>query len=185
MKILFVDAENIGARAVDNIDASVLDKVFVFSNDVSVKKYCEQVLYFCLSGYPQCSNQADFYMIAYLSKTLCQLSKKEKSQVNIVLYSKDSSLIKAFQFHCDLVGVKCTVFSAEVGQSNIVSICDPKSGEHQMLALLKSPKSSAELKKSLNLSQAEFTRVINVLIKEKRICRDANKSKLWMKVSCV
>ncbi|MBF4269331.1 hypothetical protein EAY71_20920, partial [Vibrio anguillarum] len=67
MKVIFVDAENVGLKELEKINASIVDKVFVFSKSDAVKLVCEKSLYLCLNDYPTGQNQADFYIIAYLS----------------------------------------------------------------------------------------------------------------------
>ena len=84
MKIYYVDAENVGIDFLEEQKISVLDKVFVFSNNESIKSECEKLLYTCVSGYSAGKNQADFYMIAHLTRLLSQLSDKEKGAVNFI-----------------------------------------------------------------------------------------------------
>ena len=64
MKIIFVDAENVGLKELEKIKASIVDKVLVFSRVESIKQTCEKLLYLCLSDYPEGANQADFHIIA-------------------------------------------------------------------------------------------------------------------------
>ncbi|MGL4734650.1 MAG: hypothetical protein ACRCWB_06105 [Enterovibrio sp.] len=96
MKMIFVDAENIGVKELEKIQATVIDKVFVFSKVESVQRICEKALFLFLSDYPSGPNQADFYIIAYLSRVLSILDKKQFSAVHFELYSNDKSLISAF-----------------------------------------------------------------------------------------
>lgn len=76
MKIIFVDAENIGLKELYKINTSIVDKVFVFSKNHAFKLICDQSLYHLLNDYPSGQNQADFYIIAYLSKVLSILDPK-------------------------------------------------------------------------------------------------------------
>ncbi|GAA5788729.1 hypothetical protein NGY2020031_11740 [Vibrio cholerae] len=46
MKMIFVDAENIGLKELEKVKATVIDKVFVFSKVESVQRICENH-YFC------------------------------------------------------------------------------------------------------------------------------------------
>ena len=109
MKMIFVDAENVGLKELEKLEASVVDKVFVFSKVDSIIKFCEQNLYLCLSDYPFGSNQADFYIIAYLSRILPVLNKKQLGSIRFKLVSNDESLIAAFEFQCKQLGGVCDV----------------------------------------------------------------------------
>ncbi|OAN16355.1 hypothetical protein A3K86_10920 [Photobacterium jeanii] len=181
LKVIFVDAENVGLKPLDDINVSVLDKVLVFSNDETVKKHCELEMYHFLGGYPQNSNQADFYIIASLARLLSQMTVREISMTEIMLYSKDQSLLHAFRFQCELVGANSTFPLEEDIGDNVVNIKKSNSPEKQLLSLLHTPKTSTELQSILPLSKSDFTRVINDLIKSKRISRVPNKSKYWMR----
>lgn len=70
MRFIFVDAENIGLKEVEAIDASISDKVLVFSKNDTVKEVCERKLFLYISSYPTGSNQADFYIIGNLVGSL-------------------------------------------------------------------------------------------------------------------
>lgn len=96
--MIFVDAENVGLKELEKIGASIIDKVFVFSKSEAVKLVCDKSLYLFLSDYPTGQNQADFYIVAYLSRVLLALDKKQLDSVNFELYSNDESLISAFEF---------------------------------------------------------------------------------------
>ncbi|MBF4242492.1 hypothetical protein EA003_22225, partial [Vibrio anguillarum] len=107
MKVIFVDAENVGLKELEKINASIVDKVFVFSKSDAVKLVCEKSLYLCLNDYPTGQNQADFYIIAYLSRVLLALDKKQLGSIHFELYSNDENLITAFEFQCDQLGATC------------------------------------------------------------------------------
>ncbi|AKB05854.1 hypothetical protein HPY15_15580 [Vibrio cholerae] len=49
MKMIFVDAENIGLKELEKVKATVIDKVFVFSKVESVQRICEKSLFLYLS----------------------------------------------------------------------------------------------------------------------------------------
>lgn len=67
MKMIFVDAENVGLRELEKINASVVDKVFVFSKSDSVKLVCEKSLYLFLSDYP--TGQIYRWRVRFQTKT--------------------------------------------------------------------------------------------------------------------
>ncbi len=143
MKMIFVDAENVGLKELEKINASVVDKVFVFSKSDSVKLVCEKSLYLFLSDYPTGQNQADFYIIAYLSRVLLALDKKQLGSVHFELYSNDESLISAFEFQCKQLGAPCQ--SIRTRDNTVVPIIKSqqtpqKSPEDKLLHALKSPR---------------------------------------------
>ena len=188
MKIIFVDAENVGFKALEAINANLIDKVFVFSRVESIQKYSEQKLFICLSDYPEGSNQADFYIIGYLSRMLATLSKAEKNLIEFVLYSGDINLVNAFKFQCKTVGAKSDIvsFSHEAMTPSIV--CNipkiPKlhQVENQTFNMLKKPQGLFEIQKALNLSKPVFTKAVNELAGSNRIRRTSNNGKNWMQV---
>ena len=181
MKLIFVDAENIGLKALSEMNVSFFDKVFVFSNNAEVKFLCEQSLYLYLSGYPQKPNQADFYIIAYLSKALSNLNKQERDKVSFVLYSKDVSLIEAFKFQCDLVNAMC---SFPLIEDNIIELHEGNEMKFLkgFLNILSSPHTAQEIMTKLDITTAEFSKIVAPLIKEGKIKRTANNSKKWVAV---
>ncbi len=179
MELIFVDAENIGSKALLELEATILDKVFVFSNNDEVKTICEQLMYLCLSGYPQKSNQADFYIIAYLSKALSQLTKPSKSKVTFTLYSKDASLIEAFRFQCELVNANCSFPLLE----NVVEMPtnnEIDSVEKKVLKLLLKPITVNEIINQLNVTQADFSRIFTPLVKDGKVSRVSGDSRQWV-----
>lgn len=205
MKMIFIDAENIGLKEVEKIDTSILDKVFVFSKNDAVKKSCEKQLYLILSGYPDGSNQADFYIIAYLARILATIPKNQMNTVDFELHTDDKYLISAFEFQCQLLGSKCTIISPKKIQQNIeqkldgtnnlidttienlyIDLFDDTSeprpnGCNQLLDVLKTPhKLSPELRHKLQLSQSDFSLSINHLIRENRIKRTIKSKQLWV-----
>ena len=104
MKMIFVDAENVGLKSPEKMEASVIDKVFVFSKSDSVKLACEHSLYLHLSGYPNGSNQADFSWLRKPTWLSCCLNKKELNSIRFELLTNDESLISAFEFQCSQLG---------------------------------------------------------------------------------
>jgi hypothetical protein len=183
MNIYFVDLENVGLKALQSLDVSFSDKVFVFSNSGEVKKYCDQSLYFCLSDYPTGSNQADFYIIAYLSKVIEQLSKAERLVSELVLCTKDNSLIVAFEYQCNLNGIRCSSPFKVEKPSNVVSISKTDPSGNVILSLLAKPKPATELLEQSQLSKPDFTTAFNLLIKEDKVKRSKKSKKLWVLAS--
>lgn len=107
MRFIFVDAENIGLKEVEAINASIIsDKVLVFSKNDTVKEVCERKLFLYISSYPTGSNQADFYIIGNLLRIIASLKKQQLDICQFVLYSQDNSLVTAFAFQCKLHKLK-------------------------------------------------------------------------------
>jgi len=101
MKIILVDAENVGLKGVEKIAPSVSDKVFVFSKSDNIEQFCEKEMYQHISDYPSGANQADFCIIAYLMRFLAHYDLKSLAQVVFELHSNDLNLISAFQYQCN------------------------------------------------------------------------------------
>ena len=179
MKIYYVDAENIGLNTLDEHPISILDRVFVFTNSDSLKTACTNALLTCISGYPTGQNQADFYIIAHLSKA-------EKKAIEFTLCSRDQSLWKAFEFQCSLAGVKSNAPHIDIieVEKNIITTSTVKSTETsieaKILKLMSQPISSIELQQKLKITQSEFTTSFNKLIKAGNIKRQASTKKLWL-----
>ncbi|TKF16256.1 hypothetical protein FCV43_18410 [Vibrio genomosp. F6] len=191
MKMIFVDAENVGLKSLEKMEASVIDKVFVFSKLDSVKLACEHSLYLHLSGYPNGSNQADFYIIAYLSRILNSLSKKELNSIRFELLTNDESLISAFEFQCSQLGaVYESVRTKDDTVVQLPPVLAPKpkpkpkqlSPEDRIYANLKSPKPlDPAFQKQLGLSKSVFSKAVNELAKSKKIRRSSESKKKWMR----
>ena len=181
MKIIFIDVENIGLKELENLETSILDKVFVFSKIESVKIYCEKMLYHFVSDYPDGANQADFCIIAYLSRILVNLTKKEKTAIEFELYTNDVNLSQAFTNQCDLFSVKAAIIKTKVAQVVTPIIAEkPLPNELKFLKALNEPQTGAELKTLLNLSQQEFSRLMTHLIQHKKIKRSPKSKKKWI-----
>lgn len=181
MKFIFVDAENIGLKEVESIEASVSDKVFVFSKNEAVKNVCERKLFLYISSYPVGSNQADFYLIGNLVGLILSLTPGQKPSCEFVLYSRDNSLVTAFSFQCKLHKAKSTIALEPKKSSNVVSIKKDLTLDQKILNLLKNPYPSETIRKKLNAEKPEFTRAINELIKDGKIKRQENSKKNWIK----
>ncbi|CAK2587806.1 hypothetical protein [Vibrio crassostreae] len=183
MKVIFVDAENVGLKELEKINASIVDKVFVFSKSDAVKLVCEKSLYLCLNDYPTGQNQADFYIIAYLSRVLLALDKKQLGSTHFELYSNDESLITAFEFQCGQLGANCQIIRTR--EQTVVPITEspsPNSAEAKLLKALKSPHSlDPEFQQQLGLSKSDFTKAINELSKSNQIKRSPQSKKMWVR----
>ena len=183
LKIYYVDAENVGLNVLDEIEISILDRVFIFTNSESLKSACNNALLTCVTGYPQGQDQADFYIIAHLSNILSHLSKAEKKAIEFSLFSKDQKLWKAFDFQCSLSGVKrsapCMDFESE--SSGVVVAIDT-SIETKILKLMSQPITSIEIQQKLNIKQSEFTVSFNRLISTGKIKRQESSKKHWLRV---
>ncbi|MGB0664216.1 MAG: hypothetical protein ACPGMR_10580 [Pontibacterium sp.] len=195
MKMIFVDAENIGLKALEAVEATVIDKVFVFSKVESVQRACEKSLFLFLSDYPSGSNQADFYIIAYLSRVLLALDKKQYGTVSFELYSNDENLISAFEFQCAQLGARA--HSIRTKNETVVALpkttlakpspaerknpSKPRSNADKLLTALRLPTPlSPSLQKKLGLTKGEFTTLTNEMIKAKKIKRSPESKKKWV-----
>ena len=182
MKIIFIDVENIGLKELENLETSILDKVFVFSKIESVKIYCEKMLYHFVSDYPDGANQADFCIIAYLSRILVNLTKKEKTAIEFELYTNDVNLSQAFTNQCDLFSAKSAIIKTRIASTfSPITSAESVPYESEFLSALSTPKTVVELKEILNISQSSFTRVMNHLIKNNKIERESENQKQWVK----
>ncbi len=204
MKMLFIDAENVGLKTLEKITASIIDKVFVFSKSEADKLLCEKSLYLHLSDYPSGSNQADFYIIGYLSRVLTVLDKKQLKMISFELYSNDESLISAFEFQCKHLGANCVCVRTK--EANVISITSAKvepnnkrcqtnkkptkateqnqQSHLKLLKILTLPHAlNPELQKKLGLSKSDFTKAVNILSKNKQIARTKESKRMWVRCS--
>lgn len=186
MKMIFVDVENIGVKELEKIEVSVIDKVFVFSKSDAVKRVCEKSLFLYISDYPSGSNQADFCIIAYLSRALLAVDKELLNSVKFELYSNDENLISAFIFQCHQLGAASECIRTR--QNTVVPMTKPTSNKitsspvNKLLKVLSSPHTlDPNLQKKIGLSQSDFTKLINELVKENLIKRAPNSKKKWVK----
>ena len=188
MKIIFVDAENVGFKGLEAIESNIIDKVFVFSRIESIQSYSEQKLFLCLSDYPEGANQADFYIIAYLARVLASVSKLEKNAIDFTLYSNDVSLINAFKFQCESLGAKSQIvsFKQENKITNIVCEISKSSKsdtiKKQVFNMLNQPVGLFEIQTSLKLSKPVFSKAVNELVKDNKIKRVSKSSKNWVQI---
>ncbi len=180
MRFLFVDAENIGLKEVEPIQAKISDKVFVFSKNEAIKQACERNLFLFISSYPTAPNQADFYIIGNLVGTIASLTKEQKKSCEFVLYSRDASLVTAFSFQCELHKVKHKIALKPKSLDNVIEITQEKTLDQKILNLLKKPTASETVRKQLKVPKSDFTRAMNTLIKDKQIQRSPNSKKNWI-----
>lgn len=201
MKIYYVDAENIGIDFLVEKNVSVLDKVFVFSNNESIQTECEKRFYISVTGYPIGKNQADFYMVGHLARLISLLSDKEKGAINFIFCSKDQDLLKALNSQCSLAGIKAfSSYPAENKKPKSNSVSKPhkdkknthkksakkgannQSDESLILECFAQPTKAYDVQVALGLSKPEFSKAINKLIKAGKIKRQSKTSKKWCKV---
>jgi len=202
VKIYYVDAENVGIDFLTGKNISVLDKVFVFSNNESIQAECEKNSYIGVTGYPVGKNQADFYMVGHLARLISLMSDKEKGAINFIFCSKDQDLLKALYSQCSLAGIKAfsSYPAANKGaKSNSASkkqhsdkknthkkgakkIVENQNIESSILECFVQPSKSHDVQVALGLSKPNFTKAINNLIKAGKIKRQSKSSKKWCKV---
>ncbi|MCA0759225.1 hypothetical protein [Vibrio vulnificus] len=186
MKIILVDAENVGLKGVEKIAPSVSDKVFVFSKSDNIEQFCEKEMYQHISDYPSGANQADFCIIAYLMRFLAHYELKSLAQVVFELHSNDLNLISAFQYQCNRFSVKSeSVQTKESSKVVALPVEQKKSkadnAEERLYAALSKPRALDEaLQKELRLPRQVFTKAINALSSSNKIVRSSETKKKWV-----
>ncbi len=182
MRIYYLDTENIGFNP-ENLALSILDRVFVFTNCESVKSSCISSSFICISGYPKGQNQADFYIIAHLSGILATLNQSERNAIEFILLSRDQSLWNAFLYQTSLAGVKSYAphINAAVYEPPLELNTSTRLDE-KIILLARTPITTVELIKKLNIKQSEFTSTFNALVKAKKIKRLENSKRKWLTV---
>jgi len=184
MKFVFVDAENVGVKGIKKMKAALTDKVFVFSKSNGIKQHCEKELFHHLSDYPSGQNQADFYIISYLSRVLSMLDQQLLTASHFELFSNDENLILAFDFQCRKLGVKSRI--VRTNEDVVVPIVanvetNTVSAEEKIFAALESPKNlDPGFQEQLGLSRQAFTRAVNTLSKNNKIKRSEGDKKKWV-----
>ncbi|WP_045404507.1 hypothetical protein [Vibrio jasicida] len=185
MKVIFVDAENVGLKVIEKIERALSVKVLVFSKSPNIEQYCDKALFQHFSNYPSGSNQADFLIIANLTKYLTVYDMKALSKAEFVLYTNDQDLISAFEFQCEQHNISAKIVRTRE-ESKVISLpvkepnpLDPV--EEMLFKALSEPRSlDAELQTELRLGKQTFTRVINSLLNANRIKRSETNKKLWV-----
>lgn len=182
MRFIFIDAENIGLKEIEMIETTIADKAFVFSKNESIKETCEKKLFLYISNYPTGPNQADFYIIANLIAVISSISTSLKSYCEFVLYTRDNSLVNAFVFQCDLHSVKHKIALKPKLTNNIIQISQEPTLNQKILDVLINPMQSEAMRKKLRAPKSDFTRALNILIKENKIMRSPTCKKEWARV---
>lgn len=187
MKIILVDAENVGLKGVEKVGASVSDKVFVFSKSENIEQYCEKSLYQHTSDYPSGANQADFCIIAHLMRFLTHYDAKVLSKLVFELHSNDSNLISSFQYQCNRFSVKSEIVRTRDTRKVVALPVEQKSkgntAEELLYAALSTPRALDEtLQEELGLPRQNFTKAINALSSSNKIVRSAQTKKKWVQV---
>lgn len=160
MKMIFVDAENVGLKELEKIGASIIDKVFVFSKSEAVKLVCDKSLYLFLSDYPTGQNQADFYIVAYLSRVLLALDKKQLGAAYRSVRTRDNTVVPIVE----------------------PSPAKHKSPEEKLLHALNTPRAlDPSFQKQLGLSKSDFSRAIQGLSQSNQIKRSPQSKKKWVR----
>ena len=192
MRFIFVDAENIGLRAIESITASVSDKVFVFSKNDAVKAVCERNLFLYISSYPSGSNQADFYIIGNLVGMIASLTEQQREASQFILYSQDNSLVTAFEFQCKLRSIKHdialkpkTQIQVQPKSQKTDSSTTPKILEQRVYECFKTEQTTESVRKKLKQPKPDFTRALNSLIKANKIQRGSKSKKTWVHANAV
>lgn len=200
MKIYYIDGENIGANILNEMKWTAYDKVFIFTNTASQKTCYANPLFTVISGYPSGKNQADFHLIAHLAKVLAYLTRTEKTVIELVLYSKDIQLWRAFEFQCEQAEIKSgnpyiglavtetkpvssplPVPSPSTGaSSNNVVVPFDTSLETKILKFISQPRTFTEIAGHMKVSQSVMTTAFNKLIKEGKVQRQSASKKHWV-----
>ncbi|MEZ9617612.1 hypothetical protein AB4264_18250 [Vibrio sp. 10N.261.55.B8] len=185
MKVIFVDAENVGLKVIEKIERALPDKVLVFSKSPNIEQHCDKALFQHFSNYPTGSNQADFLIIANLTKYLTVYDMKALSKAEFVLYTNDQDLISAFEFQCEQHNISANIIRTRE-ESKVISLPVPKPipldpVEERLFNALAEPRAlDPELQTELRLGRQTFTRVINSLLNANRIKRSETNKKLWV-----
>ncbi|WCP83303.1 hypothetical protein PQE20_17950 [Vibrio harveyi] len=186
MKIILVDAENVGLKGVEKIGPSVSDKVFVFSKSENIEQFCEKEMYQHISDYPLGANQADFCIIAYLMRFLTHYDLKALSKVVFELHSNDSNLRSAFEYQCTRFGVKSDIVQTKAISKIVALPVEQKraktdKAEELLFAALSKPRALDEtLQAELGLPRQVFTKAINSLSSSNKIVRSPETKKKWV-----
>ena len=182
MKLIFVDAENIGLRQLEEINSAFTDRVFVFSKDDSVKVSCEEKSFLVMSAYPTGPNQADFYIIAKLVALIGSMSLEQTKSCEFVLYSQDNALVSAFSFQCRLHKMKFKIALNPKSNPAQKSTAKKLPLEEKLLSILSSPTTSEDAREKLKANKSDFTRAINRLIADNKIHRSSESKKKWQRI---
>lgn len=179
MKFYYLDAENIGLSNMEKLAFSLFDRVFVFTNNPVVQSECRHPSMVVLSGYPDMSNQADFYIIAHLSNVLSYVQRAERKTLEFILMSRDRSLCAAFEFQCSQSGVSSVM--PLLTESNVPVSASNKL-QNRILQLLSTPMTFNDVHKQLSQPKEAVITPFNQLIHTGLIKRQPESKKLWIRV---
>jgi hypothetical protein len=98
LKIYYIDVENIGLDKISEQIINISDKVFLFTHNSKRSTNVKDEYFYYINDYPTGDNQADFCIIANVSKLLSTINKNEINNIEIILFSKDKELWNAFQY---------------------------------------------------------------------------------------
>lgn len=188
MKTFFIDEENVGLKVLESYKVFCDQKLLVFTKNLAAKKLCKRYLFHCIDDYAAGSNQADFYIIACLSRLLSQMSDKQIVSHTFTLVSNDCSLISAFKQQCNLFKahfvIEKTKSTAKTKPVNVKSseiVLDDLA--YKIISYLDTPRYfDTKFQQSLGCTQSEFTRAVTNLINQKKIERSPLAKRKWQKV---
>lgn len=180
LKFAFIDAENIGLKELEPIDAAVSDKVLVFSKNEAVKELCEKKFFLCMTSYPTGPNQADFYIIGNLVGIISSLTSEQRKVCEFVLYSRDNSLVLAFDFQCKLYKVRFRAPLKPKAKNTAKPIKKNGTIENRIIDLLVTAMTAEEIRKGLNAQKPDFTKALKMLIQHNKITRSTVSKKKWV-----
>ncbi|CED58028.1 putative uncharacterized protein (plasmid) [Aliivibrio wodanis] len=188
MNVIFVDAENVGQQAIQDIDTRITDKVFVFTNNEQIKSLCHDLMFIAMSGYPVGKNQADFYIIGHLCKALSQVHFDEKKKITFCLHSNDNSLCQAFEFQCQLASIQSTIVNDNPPQMNNsephqYTVAELNNVAKIYKVLKQKAMQPSALFKATNIDEKEGAKLLNILFKKELIARSHNNKKIWTVVA--
>ncbi len=192
LKVYYIDAENVNNIDVINskLKLQILDKIFIFSR-LKNKILDESCSY--ITEYPKGKNQADFCIIAHLSKVLAELSQSERHVFEFILFSKDIELWVAFEFQCKKSNVKVrnpfiedeekTLNKLIIQPSIMVkqdSFKTPYDIKKEVLKLItQEPVSAKQIADKLKINPQDISACLTRLKQEKIIERLDNMSTKW------
>lgn len=175
MKLVFVDAENVGCSIIKGMKYKLNDKVLVFSRHEKIQAICSEKLFTSVSHYEDGSNQADFLIMATLGELLASMSTVERRHIVCELVTHDLSLIQAFISYCKRWEVSFEVAGQRTEQVNDTLL------EKRVLKVLQVPHALNHLFwGKVGLDQSTCNRITTKLASQKKIKRVDGKDKLWV-----
>lgn len=186
MRFIFIDAENVGIKFMQQFETTLNDRVWVTSKLEAVIELCRQRFYHCDSGYQVGANQADFVLIHYATRVIDKLSLAERKGVVFELVTNDSSLSLAFSTICQYESVSCVITST-IGRTDIVrpelkTTINDNTLEGKILQAASQPISlNEEVQRKLGIAKSDFTRITNQLIRSQLLIRSERNNKKWVR----